>query len=314
MRVAYLLLAFLSFAASAQPFPSKPVRIVIGFTPGGGIDTVARLIGPRMSESLGQPVVIENKPGGAGAIGADAVAKSPADGHTIFFGTMGNLAVNPLFLPNLPFDADKDFAPVTQVVSTTFMLFVNPSVPAGNVAEFIAYAKANPGKLNFCSAGNGGLPHLAAEAFASTAGFKATHVPYKGSAPCIADLIGGQIQFAFEAATIGLAHVKSGKLRTLGTTTAKRVLPNVPTVSESVPGFEVDNWYGMVVPAGTPRAAIQRIREEVVRAMNAPGIREKLLDLGQVPVGSSPEEFGAFVKSEGAKWIKVIREAKITPG
>src|SRR5262249_36159957 len=160
----------------------------IGFTPGGGIDTVARLIAPKMSDSMGQPVVVENRPGGGGVLGTDVVAKSAPDGHTIFFGTMGNLAVNPAFLPNLPFNMDRDLAPVTQAVSTSFMLYVTPSLPAGNVAELIAYGKANPGKLNFCSSGNGGAPHLAAELFSSMAGMKTTHIPYKGSAPCIADL------------------------------------------------------------------------------------------------------------------------------
>jgi tripartite-type tricarboxylate transporter receptor subunit TctC len=172
---------FIAGAALAQSFPSRPGRIVIGFPPGGGIDTVARLLGPKMSESMGQPVVVENRPGGAGVLGTDLVAKSAPDGHTVFFGTMGNLAVNPVFLPNLPFDAERDLAPVTQVVSTSFMLYVNPSLPAQSVGQFIAYAKANPGKLNFCSSGNGGAPHLAAELFNSMAGIRTMHVPYKGS-------------------------------------------------------------------------------------------------------------------------------------
>lgn len=314
--LAVLALLCIANAALAQSFPVRPVRIIIGFPPGGGIDTVARLIGPKMSESLGQPVLVENRPGGAGVLGTDIVAKSPPDGHTVFLGTMGNLAVNPGFLPNLPFDAAKDLAPVTQLVSTSFMLYVHPSLPAKTVAEFIAYGKANPGKLNFCSSGNGGAPHLASELFGAMAGFKATHIPYKGSAPCIADLIGGQVQFTFEATTIGLGHVKSGKLRALASTSAKRLsmLAELPTASESVPGFEVDNWYGMVVPAGTPGAAIQRLRDEVIKAMNAPEIREKLLALGQVPVGSEPGDFAAFMKSEGVKWLKVIREAGIKPG
>jgi tripartite-type tricarboxylate transporter receptor subunit TctC len=308
--------ALISCAVAAQSFPSRPLRIVIGFPPGGGIDTVARLLAPAMSDSLGQPLVIDNRPGGAGALGTDVVAKSAPDGHTIFFGTLGNLAVNPVFLPNLPFNMERDLAPVTQVVSTSFMLYVTPSLPARSVGEFVAHAKANPGKLNFCSSGNGGAPHLAAELFSAMAGIKTVHIPYKGSAPCISDLIGGQVQFTFEAITIGLTHVKSGKLRTLGATAAKRLpmLADVPTVAETLPGFEVDNWYGMVVPAGTPPNTIQRIRVEVVKAMSIPEIRERLLSLGQVPVGSSSEEFARFMKSEGEKWLKVIREANIQPG
>jgi tripartite-type tricarboxylate transporter receptor subunit TctC len=195
------------------------------------------------------------------------------------------------------------------------MLYINPSLPAKSVAELISYAKANPGKLNFCSSGNGGAPHLAAELFNSVAAVKTVHIPYKGSAPCISDLIGSQVQFTFEATTIGLSHVKSGKLRALATTAARRLpMLDVPTIAETLPGFEVDNWYGMVVPAATPRAAIQRLRDEMLKAMSIPEIRERLLAVGQVPVGSSPEEFAAFMKSEGAKWLKVIREADIKPG
>jgi tripartite-type tricarboxylate transporter receptor subunit TctC len=317
IRLPCLVLSLLACGASfaQQPFPSRPVHIVIGFPPGGGIDTVARLLAPKMSESLRQPVVIDNRPGGAGVLGTDVVAKSVPDGHTVFLGTMGNLAVNPAFLPNLPFNMERDLAPVTQVVSTSFMLYVHPSVPAQSVAEFIAYARAHPGKLNFCSSGNGGAPHLAAELFNSMSGVKTVHIPYKGSAACISDLIGGQVQFTFEATTIGLAHVKSGKLRALATTAGKRLpMLDAPTIAETLPGFEVDNWYGMVVPAATPRAAIQRLRDEVVKAMNIPEIRERLLAVGQVPVGSGSEEFGAFMRSEGAKWLKVIREANIQPG
>jgi tripartite-type tricarboxylate transporter receptor subunit TctC len=303
-------------AASAQAFPTRPLHVVIGFPPGGGIDTVARLLGPKMSESLGQPVVIDNRPGGGGVLGSDVVAKAAPDGHTVFFGTMGNLAVNPVFLPNPPFNMERDLAPVTQVVSTWFLLYANPAVPAKSVGELIAHAKANPGKINFCSSGNGGAPHLAAELFGSMAGIQLVHVPYKGSAPCVSDLIGGQVQLTFEAVTIGLQHVQSGKLRALATTSAKRLpmAAGVPTLAETLPGYEVDNWYGMVVPARTPRAAIQRIRDEVVKAMAIAEIRDRLVGLGQVPVGSTPEEFGAFMKAEGAKWLKVIREAKITPG
>jgi tripartite-type tricarboxylate transporter receptor subunit TctC len=311
MRLAVLLATLVCGTAFAQP-----LRIVIGFPPGGGIDTVARLLAPKISESMGQPVLVENRPGGAGVLGTDLVAKSAADGHTVFFGTMGNLAVNPGFLPNLPFNAERDLAPVTQVVSTSFLLYVNPAVPAKTVPELVAYAKANPGKLNFCSSGNGGAPHLAAELFDSMAGVTMVHVPYKGSAPCISDLIGGQVQLTYEAVTIGLPHVQSGKLRAIATTAAKRLpmAPDLPAIGETLPGYEVDNWYGMVVPARTPPAVIGRLRDEVVKAMAPTEIRDRLIALGQVPVGSTPEAFGAFMKAEASKWLKVIREANIKPG
>src|SRR5258708_1316685 len=303
-------------AVSAQSFPPRPLHIVIGFPPGGGIDTVARLLGPKMSESLGQPVVIDNRPGGGGVLGTDLVAKAAPDGHTLFFGTMGNLAVNPQFLANLPFNMERDLAPVTQVVSTWFLLYPHPAVPAKAVGELIPYPPANPGKINFCSSGNGGPPPLPAELFASMARIQLVHRPAKGSAPCVTDLIGGQGQLTFEAGTIGLQHVQSGKPRALAPTPAKRLpmAADLPTIAETLPGYEVDNWYGMVAPARTPRAAIQRIRDEVVKAMAIPEIRERLLGLGQVPVGSTPEKFGPFMKSEGTKWLKVIREANITPG
>jgi len=315
MRLWIASLFLICTAASAQSFPQRPVRIVIGFPPGGGIDTVARLLGPKMSESFGQPVVVDNRPGGGGVLGTELVAKSTPDGHTVFFGTMGNLAVNPVFLPNLPFSMERDLVPVTQVVSTSFLVYVNPAVPAKTVNELIAHAKANPGKLNFCSSGNGGAPHLAGELFNSMAGVSIVHIPYKGSAPCVSDLLGGQVQMTFEAVTIGLAHVQAGKLRALATTAATRLsMVDLPPVAETLPGYEVDNWYGMVAPAGTPRAAVQRLRDEIVKAMAVPEIRDKLLAVGQVPVGSTPEAFGAFMKSEGAKWLKLIREANIKPG
>jgi tripartite-type tricarboxylate transporter receptor subunit TctC len=301
--------------ASAQSFPQRPVRIVIGFPPGGGIDTVARLLAPKMSERFGQPVVVDNRPGGGGVLGTELVAKSAPDGHTVFFGTMGNLAVNPVFLPDLPFSMERDLVPVTQVVSTSFLVYVNPAVPAKTVSELIAHAKANPGKLNFCSSGNGGAPHLAGELFNSMAGVSIVHIPYKGSAPCVSDLLGGQVQMTFEAVTIGLPHVQAGKLRALATTAATRLpMVDLPPVAETLPGYEVDNWYGMVAPAGTPRAAVQRLRDEIVSAMAVAEIRDKLLAVGQVPVGSTPEAFGAFMKSEGTKWLKLIREANIKPG
>ena len=301
--------------AAAQVFPSKPVRIVIGFPPGGGIDIVARILAPRLTEALGQPVLVENRPGANGVVGMDLVAKAAPDGHTVMLGTLGTFSVNPSFYPNLPFNAETAFAPLTQLASVAFIVYANPSLPAKSIGELIAHARANPGKINFSSSGNGGLPHLAGEMFGAAAGLSMVHVPYKGSAPSIADVMGGQVQITFEAAAIGLQHIKSGKLRGLATTSARRLAfaPDIPTVAETLPGFEVVNWYGMAVPAGTPREAINRLHAKLVKAMALPDVREKMVAQGTDPVGSTPEAFGAFVKAESAKWIRVIRQANIKP-
>lgn len=310
-----LTLALAAAGAVAQSFPTKPIRILIGFPPGGGIDIVARLLAPRLSESLGQPVVVDNRAGANGIIATEIVAKAAPDGHSIFFGTTGNLSVNPALFPKLPFNVERDFAPLTQTSSVPFLIYVHPSVPVKTLAELIAHAKANPGKLHFYSSGNGGLPHLAGELLKSVAAINTVHVPYKGSAPGMSDLIGGHVQFGFDAVAIGLPHVKAGRLRAVAATGPKRLsfLQDVPSASETLPGFEVVNWYGMVVPAGTPRAVIERLRAEIVKAMNIPDIREKLIAQATDPVGSTPKEFGAFRKAEEAKWARVIKEANIRP-
>ena len=298
---------------SGQGFPSKPIRIVVGFPPGGGIDLVARLLAPKLSESLGQQVIVDNRAGANGIIATEVVAKSAPDGHTVFIGTTGNLSVNPALHANLPFSIEKSFVPLTQTSSVPFLLYVHPSLPAKTLPQLIALAKANAGKINYYSSGNGGLPHLTSELLNMRAGVKTIHVPYKGSAPGMADLIGGHVQFGFDAAAIGLPHVKSGRLRALVTTGPTRLsfLPDVPPANETLAGFEVVNWYGMVLPAGTSPEVIRRLHTEVVKAMNVPDIREKLIAQGTDPVGSTPEEFGAFMKSETAKWARVIKAANI---
>jgi len=301
--------------AGGDAFPSKPVRIVVGFPPGGGIDAVARLLAPRLSEYWKQPVLVENKPGANGVIAMQQVATAAPDGHTVLLGTTGNLSVNPVFLKNLPFDFNRDFAAVTQVVSLAFLVMSNPALPANDLAGLVRYAKANPGKVNFASSGTGGLPHLAAQLLSSQSGMGAAHIPYKGSAPALTDVIGGQVQFTIDAPAIGLPHVKSGKIRALATTGATRLpfLPDVPTVAESLPGFEVVNWYGLVAPSGTPAAVISNWQASVAKAMREPDIREKLATLGTDPVGSTQEAFAAFMKAESARWGKVIRDANIQP-
>ena len=298
----------------AQSYPSKPIRIVIGFPPGGGIDIVGRMLAAKLTESLGQQVIVDNRAGAAGIIGTDIVAKAAPDGYTIFFGTTGNLSVNSTLYAKLPFKIERDFTPLTQVSSVPFLLYVYPAVPAKTLGELIAHAKANPGKVNYYSSGNGGLPHLAGELLNSLAGIKTVHVPYKGSAPGMADLMGGHVQFGFDAVPIGLPHVKSGRLRAVATTGQKRLsfLPDVPSANETLRGFEVVNWYGMVMPTGTPQAVIARLHAEIVKAMSIPDIREKLIAQATDPVGSTPAEFGAFMKSETIKWARVIKEANIS--
>jgi tripartite-type tricarboxylate transporter receptor subunit TctC len=301
--------------AAAQAFPTKPARIVVAFPPGAAADLVSRLVAQKLSEMWGQQVLVDNRGGASGTIGTDVVAKSPADGHTMLMGTMGNLAANAALFPNLPFNLERDFAPVTLTVMVHFVMVVHPSVPATTVKEFIAYAKARPGQLNYASSGAGGAPHLGSELFKSMAGVNVVHVPYKGSAPAFTDLIGGQVSMAIDNIPVALPHIKAGKLRALAVTGTKRVpvLPDVPTMAEAgLPGYELTNWLGLVVPAGTPRDIISRIHTDVVKALQMPDVRERLLGMATEPVGSTPDQLGALMKSETAKWAKVIKEAGIT--
>jgi len=302
-------------AAHAQNFPSKPIRIVIGFPPGGGIDLVARILAAKMTESMGQQVIVENKPGANGVIATQQVAKSPADGYTVFIGTTGNLSVNPVLYNDLPFNIARDFVPLTQTSSVPFLLYAHPALPAKTVGELVALAKASPGKVNFYSSGVGGLPHLTGELLNMAAAIKTIHVPYKGSAPGLNDVIGGHIHFGFDAVAIGLPHVKASRLRALATTAPARLafLADVPAMNETLSGFEVVNWYGMVLPTGTPREAIGKLHGEIVKTMAIAEIKEKLIAQGTDPVGTTPEQFGAFMKSESAKWSRVIKEANIRP-
>ena len=300
----------LPLEAQAQPYPSKPIRFVVPYPAGGPLDTVARLLGQKVSESTKQPVIVDNKPGAGGNIGADAVAKAPADGYTILMGAVATHAINPTLYASMPYDAIKDFTPVTQIASTPNVLVVNPSVPASNVREFIAYAKANPGKLNFGSGSTGSAGHLAGELFKTMAGIDMTHVPYKGAAPAMNDLIGGQIQLMFDNLASSLAQVRAGKVKALAVTTAKRsaLAPELPTIAESgLPGFDINTWFGIFVPAGTPREVVERLHAEFTKALAAPDIREKMLNLGAEPVGSTPEEFAAYIRSEADKYARVIK-------
>ena len=300
-------------AAAAQTYPSRPLRIVLGFPAGGGVDLVARILAPKVAEGLGQPVIVDNRPGASGLIGTDIAAKAAPDGHTLFLGTTGNLSINQTLFAHLKPDITRAFDPVTQMSSVPFLLYLHPALAPRTVSEFVALAKTRPGSLHYYSSGNGGLPHLAGELFNSVAGVKTVHVPYKGAAPGLTDLIAGQVQFGFGAAAVGLAHVKAGRLRVLATSGPKRLsfLPDVATMNEALPGFEVVNWYGLVVPAGTSRPVIGRLHAEFTKAMKQPDLAEKLTAQGMEPVGSSPEAFGAFIKAESTKWARVIKTANI---
>ena len=296
--------------AAAQSYPSKPIRFVVPYPPGGPLDTVARLLGQKISENVKQPVVVDNKPGAGGNIGADTVAKSAPDGYTILMGAVATHAINPTLYASIPYDPVRDFQPVTQVASTPNVLIVNNSVPAANVREFIAYAKANPGKLNFGSGSTGSAGHLAGELFKTMAGVNMTHVPYKGAAPAMQDLIGGQVQLMFDNFASASTQVKAGKVKALAVTTAKRstLAPDLPTIAESgLAGFDINTWFGIFVPAATPRDVVERLHAEFTRALAMPDIREKLANLGAEPVGNRPEEFAAYIKAEADKYAKVIQ-------
>jgi tripartite-type tricarboxylate transporter receptor subunit TctC len=306
---------FLLRHASAQSqFPSRAIRIVIGFPPGGGIDILARLMAPKMTDRLGQPVVVENRPGANGLIAAQGVAQSDPDGHTIFFGTTGNLAVNPVIYAGKPgTDMEREFMPLSHVASLAFVLVVHPSVPAKSLKELIDLAKSKPGELLYGSSGNGGLPHLSGELLNLQAGIQVRHVPYRGSAPVFTDLIGGQVNYTFDALAIAQPHIEAGKLRALATTGPARMkaLPDVPAAKETLPNFEVVNWYGMVVRAGTPAPIVARLNQEVAQALREPDVAARAAQLGLDLVGTTPERFGAMHRAEIKKWGDVIRTANI---
>ena len=312
----YLVLFLLALpcgTALSQAYPTRPVRMVVGFPPGGGTDVVARIISPRLSENLGQPVVIENRPGATGTVAAAMVAKSPADGYTIMMGHVSVNAIAPSLFPNLQYDVAKDFAPITLAASVPHFVAVHPSVPVNSVSELIAYAKARPGKLSFPSAGNGSTPHLAGEIFKSMAGVNLVHVPYKGTGQSMQDLLAGQHQVAFDTAPASAGYVRSGRMRVLGVSSAKRVpeYPDVPTVAEAgVPGYEVTTWYGVFAPGGTPAAIVNRLHADITNAMQAPDTRTRLAGAGaDGTITRSPEEFAAMVRADVARYAKIIKDA-----
>ena len=308
---AVLSLLLMPISVAAQDFPSKPIKLIVPFPPGGPNDIIARVVGQRMTELTKQPIIIENRSGQAGVLGTDAVAKAVPDGYTIGIVSASALVINP-FMEKVPYDVNKDIAPITLNVTVPEMLVVASNVPANNMAELIALAKAQPGKLNFASAGIGGLPHLAGELFKLTAGLDIVHVPYRGAAPAINDLLGQQVQMTFLDLPVILPHIKAGTLRPieLGARTRAPTAPDVPTTAEvGMPDILIENWYGMIAPGGTPAKIIAELNRIANEAMADPGVKAKLADQGLTVAGDSPEHFRGFIDSEAKKWAKVIKAA-----
>ena len=312
--VLFLVLSAVAGTAFAQNYPTRPIRIIVAYTPPGTTDILARAVGQKMTEAWGQTVIVDNRPGANGNIGTELTANATPDGYTIVMGTAATHSINNTLYPTLKWDAVKNFAPISLVAQVLNILVVNNSLPVKSVKELIAYGNANPGKLNHGSPGLGSTGHLCAELFKGISGVKMTHVPYKGSAPTLADLAGGQIQVVIDNLPPYLPHVQAGKIRGLAVTTAKRsaAAPNLPTMQEAgVAGYEAGSWFGLLAPAGTPKAIVQKLSGETARILKLPEVNERLSALGATPVGSTPEEFAAFIRNEQANWRKVIQQANI---
>lgn len=304
----------LPLPASAQTYPSKPVRLLVPFAPGGTTDVLARLLAQKLSDLLGQQFIIENKPGAGGNIGTELAAKSPADGYTLVMSFDGTMAINPNTYARMPFDPQKDLVAVANVAQVPLLIVVHPGVAAKNIAEFVALAKASPGRINYSSAGHGSTGHLTGELFRGRAGIDIVHVSYKGGGQAVQDLLGGQIQMLVTALPTVEGHLKGGKLRALVFTSSKRVpgAPDVPTLAESgYPGLEILSWYGLLAPAGTPQEIVRRLNAEINRVLQAPEVRERLTVLGTEPTGGTPEQFAQTIRDDTARWAKVVSAAGI---
>lgn len=308
-----VLIAAIGASAYAQSYPAKPIRMIVPFTPGGSTDILARAAAQAIAEGVGQQVVVENRPGAGGSIGMELAAKSPADGYTIVMGHIGTLAVNPWIYPKLPYDPVKSFAPVTLVANVPNVLVVHPGLPVRSVQELVDLARSRPGKLNYGSGGTGSAAHLAVEYFKLATKTEMTHVPYKGTAPMMTDLLGGQLDLTMTGLLPSLPHVKSGKLRLVAVANARRLatMPDVPTVSEFVPGFVAAQWYGVLAPAGTPVPIVERLASEVRKSLGNPEVRRRLESEGAEPVGNTPAEFAQVIASEMERWRTVIRQANV---
>ncbi len=308
-------LALPCWATAQTAWPSKPVRIVVPFAPGGTTDILARVLAPELSKVFGQPFVVDNKAGAGGNIGAEIVAKSPADGHTLLMGTVGTHGINKSLYSKLPYDPQKDFAPVTLVAGVPNVMVMNAKraqeLGIANVTDFVRYAKANPGRLNMASSGNGTSIHLAGELFKSRNGIFMTHIPYRGSGPAMKDMIGGQMDVMFDNLPSALPHIQSGSLKAFAVTSAVRsaAVPELPTVAEagSLPGFEASSWFGLLAPAGTPPDIVNRLQQETAKALALPAVKERLLAQGAIPGGQSPAEFARQIESEIGKWAAVVK-------
>lgn len=300
----------------ATDYPSRPIKLVVAYPPGGSTDVTARLIAEPLSKALGQPVVVENRPGAGGTIGASFVAKATPDGYTLLFGAPAELSIARIAMKDLPYDTLRDFEPVVLVGRVPFLLLLNPAAPPNNLREFIAWMKANPGTINYASFGNNTANHLLTESFKVEAGVDATHVPYKGSGPSITDLMGGQVQFTFDSITGVMPHVQSGRLKAIAVTSSQRspLLPDVPTMSESgLPGFAGGTWFGVVAPKGTPAAIVTRLNKEIASIIRTPQMRATLEKNGLQPVGESPEKFATFIEVESERWSRLAVRIDLKP-
>ena len=301
--------------APAQDYPVKSIRLVVPFPPGGGNDTIARLLGQKLAPALGQQVLVDNRPGAGGTIGAEIAAKSPPDGYTLFLAGVASHGINPNLRRQLPYDPVRDFSGVSLIASAPLLVVVHPSLPVASIKQLVALAKARPGAVNYASNGSGSSSHLAVELFAMTTGTVMTHIPYKGVALALTDLMSGQVQLAFSSAVSMLPQVKAGKLRAIAMTGAKRsqAIPDIPTVAEAgVPGYETGSWYGIVAPAKTPRPVIERLSREIAAVTRSAEISGRLMDEAVIPIGSTAEEFDAHIRRELARWAKVIAKARIS--
>jgi tripartite-type tricarboxylate transporter receptor subunit TctC len=306
-----LALCIASAALGQGAYPSKPVRLIVPFPPGGAVDYYARAVQNRLAETLGQPIVIENRAGASGMVGAELVAKSPPDGYTVLVGNIASLAMNVGIYSKMPYDPAKDLTPIMRTVAVDYAMVVHPSVPARTVADFVAYARANPGKLSYGSAGSGSAPHLSTELFKQRAGIDIVHIPFKGGGPMVTDLLGGQIQMVIADQANLMPHVKAGKLRALavGTLVRSAVYPDLPTIAESgYPGFEARAWQGIAGPAGMPPDVVKQLQAAIAKVMAMPDVHARLVEGGLDPIVSTPEEFGEFIRTEIAKWSKVAKD------